>query len=174
MRATSGIYQTALGRTFDDVREAREAFRPQLTLREVGIVKNVSTGVAIVSGLPGVGFYELIRFAGDLQGIAFNVDEDEFCRDWEVHLRARAPSSGFRDSCFSAPHRQGNCASSAWMAWAARTRSHCPRNGAGPLSNRNDRMRKSQRQQSHPSGDRTLGKQSLDLPMPKSGSSKTA
>jgi F-type H+-transporting ATPase subunit alpha len=77
MSATPGMYQAALGRTFDDVREAREAFRPQLTLREVGIVKNVSTGIAIVSGLPGVGFDELIRFPGDLPGIAFNVDEDE-------------------------------------------------------------------------------------------------
>jgi F-type H+-transporting ATPase subunit alpha len=72
-----GIYQTALDRTFGDVREAREAFRPQLTLREVGIVKNVSTGIATVSGLPGVGFDELIRFPGDLLGIAFNVDEYE-------------------------------------------------------------------------------------------------
>ena len=77
MSATPGIYQTALDRTFHDVREARETFRPQLTLREVGIVKNVSTGIATVSGLPSVGFDELIRFPGDLLGIAFNVDEDE-------------------------------------------------------------------------------------------------
>src|ERR1700689_2410206 len=72
-----GVYQAALDRTFDDIREARETFRPQLTLREVGIVKNVSTGIATVSGLPSVGFDELIRFPGDLLGIAFNVDEDE-------------------------------------------------------------------------------------------------
>ena len=38
---------------------------------------NVSTGIATVSGLPSVGFDELIRFPGDLLGIAFNVDEDE-------------------------------------------------------------------------------------------------
>jgi len=30
-----------------------------------------------VSGLPGVGFDELVKFPGDLYGIAFNVDEDE-------------------------------------------------------------------------------------------------
>jgi F-type H+-transporting ATPase subunit alpha len=77
MSAMPGLYQTALDRVFDDVRQAREAFRPQLTLREVGIVKNVSTGIATVSGLPSVGFDELIRFPGDLLGIAFNVDEDE-------------------------------------------------------------------------------------------------
>jgi F-type H+/Na+-transporting ATPase subunit alpha len=73
----AGVYQTALDRTFGEVREARETFRPHLTLREVGIIKNVSTGIASVSGLPSVGFDELIRFPGDLLGIAFNVDEDE-------------------------------------------------------------------------------------------------
>src|ERR1700689_5844370 len=72
-----GVYQAALDRTFDEIRQAREAFRPRLMLREVGIVKNVGTGIATGSGLPGVGFDELIRFPGDLLGIAFNVDEDE-------------------------------------------------------------------------------------------------
>jgi F-type H+-transporting ATPase subunit alpha len=43
----------------------------------VGIVTNVSTGIATVSGLPGVGYEELVRFPADVLGIAFNVDEDE-------------------------------------------------------------------------------------------------
>jgi F-type H+-transporting ATPase subunit alpha len=38
---------------------------------------SVSTGIAKVSGLPGVGFDELVRFPGDRYGIAFNVDADE-------------------------------------------------------------------------------------------------
>jgi len=37
----------------------------------------VVTGVAIVSGLPGAGFEELLEFPGGVFGIAFNVDEDE-------------------------------------------------------------------------------------------------
>jgi F-type H+-transporting ATPase subunit alpha len=37
----------------------------------------VSTGIARVSGLPGVGFEELLEFPGGVFGIAFNVDEDE-------------------------------------------------------------------------------------------------
>src|ERR1700678_1710702 len=41
------------------------------------MIKSVSVGIAKVAGLPGVGFEELIRFPGDLYGIAFNVDEDE-------------------------------------------------------------------------------------------------
>jgi len=55
----------------------REAFAPQLTPREVGTIINVATGIAKVSGLPGVGFDELVTFPNDVLGIAFNVDEDE-------------------------------------------------------------------------------------------------
>ncbi len=62
---------------FADIRRTLEAFSPQMTLREVGTVTSVSTGIAKVSGLPGVGFDELVKFPGDLFGIAFNVDEDE-------------------------------------------------------------------------------------------------
>jgi len=44
-----------------------------------------------VSGLPGIGFEELIRFPGDVFGIAFNVDEDDIgvvlLGDY-AHLRA--------------------------------------------------------------------------------------
>lgn len=62
---------------FAGMRQAREAFAPQLTPREVGRVTSIATGIAKVSGLPGVGFEEVLKFPGDLYGIAFNVDEDE-------------------------------------------------------------------------------------------------
>jgi F-type H+-transporting ATPase subunit alpha len=55
----------------------RESFTPQLTPREVGKITSVGTGIAKVSGLPGVGFDELVTFPGDVLGIAFNVDADE-------------------------------------------------------------------------------------------------
>ncbi|CAN5769714.1 alternate F1F0 ATPase, F1 subunit alpha [soil metagenome] len=63
--------------TFAGIAQAREAFKPQLTLREVGTVTSVATGIAKVSGLPGVGSDELLKFPGGVFGIAFNVDEDE-------------------------------------------------------------------------------------------------
>jgi F-type H+-transporting ATPase subunit alpha len=66
-----------IGRAFTGMREARDAFRLQLSAREVGAITTVSTGIATVTGLPGVGFEELIRFPSDLYGIAFNVDEEE-------------------------------------------------------------------------------------------------
>ena len=62
---------------FSDIKERREAFTPQLTPREVGTVAKVSTGIARVSGLPGVGFEELLEFPGGVFGIAFNLDPDE-------------------------------------------------------------------------------------------------
>lgn len=47
------------------------------TPREIGTVTSVSTGIVKVSGLPGAGFEELLKFPGDLFGIAYNIDEDE-------------------------------------------------------------------------------------------------
>ena len=48
-----------------------------MTAREVGTTTSIATGIAKVSGLPSVGFEELVRFPGDLLGMAFNVDEAE-------------------------------------------------------------------------------------------------
>jgi F-type H+-transporting ATPase subunit alpha len=56
---------------------ARERFTLDLQAREVGTITTVSTGIATVSGLPGVGFEELVKFRGGGFGIAFNVDEAE-------------------------------------------------------------------------------------------------
>src|SRR5664279_841630 len=69
--------QNVFDRTFAGISQVREAFTPQLTPREVGTITNVSTGIARVSGLSGVGFEELLEFPGGVFGIAFNVDEDE-------------------------------------------------------------------------------------------------
>jgi F-type H+-transporting ATPase subunit alpha len=63
--------------TFAGMTQAREAFVPPFAPHETGTITTVSTGIATVIGLPGVGFEELIRFPGDLYGIAFNIDEDE-------------------------------------------------------------------------------------------------
>ena len=62
---------------FAGISKVRGNFTPQLMLHEVGTITNVATGIAKVSGLPGVGFEELVTFPGDVLGIAFNVDEDE-------------------------------------------------------------------------------------------------
>ena len=62
---------------FNEIGQARESLTPKLAPQEIGSILTVSTGIASVSGLPTVGFDELIKFPGDLFGIAFNVDEKE-------------------------------------------------------------------------------------------------
>ncbi len=69
--------QSVFDRTFAGISQVREAFTPRLMPREVGTIISVATGIAKVSGLPSVGFEELVKFPGDVLGIAFNVDEDE-------------------------------------------------------------------------------------------------
>ena len=63
--------------TFAGMSHAREGFAPGMTIEEIGRITNVSTGIARVSGLPRVGFEEVLKFPGEVYGIAFNVDEDD-------------------------------------------------------------------------------------------------
>jgi len=77
MSAQPAILQPAVDRAFAVLSQARDAFTPQLSPREVGVVTTVSIGIATVSGLPNVGSEELISFPGGLLGIAFNLDETE-------------------------------------------------------------------------------------------------
>lgn len=69
--------QNVFDSAFAVISQVREAFTPRLTPREVGTITSIATGIAKVSGLPGVGFDELVTFPGDVLGIAFNVDADE-------------------------------------------------------------------------------------------------
>ncbi|MFO8002632.1 alternate F1F0 ATPase, F1 subunit alpha [Thioalkalivibrio sp.] len=56
--------------------EALEQARPSLRAREVGVITEVMQGIAHVAGLPHVTHEELLRFPGDVLGIAFNLEED--------------------------------------------------------------------------------------------------
>ena len=91
--------QNIFDSAFAGIGQAREAFTPQLTLREVGTITSVATGIAKVSGLPGVGFDELVVFPGDVLGIAFNVDADEIGvvllgEYWQLHAGAEVQRTG--------------------------------------------------------------------------------
>jgi F-type H+/Na+-transporting ATPase subunit alpha len=77
MKTAPESLQSVFDRTFAEISRARGELAPQLAVREVGAITNVSNGIATVSGLPGVGFEELLEFPGGVFGIAFNVDEDE-------------------------------------------------------------------------------------------------
>jgi F-type H+-transporting ATPase subunit alpha len=69
--------QTVLDQAFNAMGQVREDFSPRLVMREIGTITTLSTGIAKVSGLPGVGFEELLAFPGGVFGIAFNLDPDE-------------------------------------------------------------------------------------------------
>ncbi|MDA3873705.1 MAG: alternate F1F0 ATPase, F1 subunit alpha [Kiritimatiellae bacterium] len=77
MNAVAENLQNVFDRSFAEIAEARERFVPKLLPREVGVIASISTGIARVSGLPNVGFEELVRFPGGAFGIAINLDADE-------------------------------------------------------------------------------------------------
>ncbi len=63
--------------TFAEISSSRQNYNPDPQLREMGTVKNVSAGIATVTGIPGTGFEELLQFPNHVYGIAFNLDEVE-------------------------------------------------------------------------------------------------
>ncbi|MFQ3198714.1 MAG: F-type H+-transporting ATPase subunit alpha [Paraglaciecola sp.] len=67
----------AYKQVFADLQHSRESLQAELSPQEVGTVTSVSSGIAMVSGIPGVGFEELLIFPHNIYGIAFNVDQTE-------------------------------------------------------------------------------------------------
>jgi len=68
---------TAIDDTFATIDATCAAFAPRLAPHEVGVITSIAVGIAKVSGLPGVGYEELVAFPGGVLGMAFNVDADE-------------------------------------------------------------------------------------------------
>jgi len=68
---------TIVEQTIDNIRQGREHFTPLLAVQEIGTIISVTTGIARVTGLPGVGFEERLLFPHNIDGIAFNIDENE-------------------------------------------------------------------------------------------------
>jgi F-type H+-transporting ATPase subunit alpha len=69
--------QSTLNALYSSLQLGRLKVVADLNAQEIGTVTSVSTGIALVSGLPNVGFDELLYFGNDLYGIAFNLDEGE-------------------------------------------------------------------------------------------------
>ena len=77
MTAPQSALELAWDRAFTCLRQERDAFQAPFALREIGTIKSVSMGIAIISGLAGVGFEELVTFEDGMLGVAFNLDEFE-------------------------------------------------------------------------------------------------
>jgi F-type H+-transporting ATPase subunit alpha len=72
-----GEARSALARVFTTVDTARRDFGYGLTVSERGEVRRLTAGVARVSGLPGVGFEELVEFGGGALGLVRDLDVDD-------------------------------------------------------------------------------------------------
>jgi F-type H+-transporting ATPase subunit alpha len=72
----SSELSAAVDTTFDSIRRTRESHRPAFVFSETGTVTSVSEGIARISGLPSVGYEELVAFEGGAFGLAFDLDED--------------------------------------------------------------------------------------------------
>lgn len=68
---------TAINKTFQNISKARRDYNFPIAASEVGYIKSVSSGIVRISGLPGVGYEELLQFPGRIMGIAYNIDENE-------------------------------------------------------------------------------------------------
>ena len=73
----SSTMQTTLNGLYSSLKQGRLKVAADLKTQEIGTVTSVSNGIALVSGLPNVGFDELLSFGNDLYGIAFNLDEEQ-------------------------------------------------------------------------------------------------
>jgi F-type H+-transporting ATPase subunit alpha len=74
---TEGGLQAVLEETLSAVHQLAATPRSALQAEEYGEVTSVGHGVARVRGLPGVRSEEVVRFPGDILGMAFNLEPDE-------------------------------------------------------------------------------------------------
>jgi len=69
--------QSTLNTLYSSLKQGRLKVQRELKTQEIGTITSLSTGIAIISGLPNIGFDELLFFGNNLYGIAFNLDADE-------------------------------------------------------------------------------------------------
>jgi F-type H+/Na+-transporting ATPase subunit alpha len=74
---TEPVLATLLGNTESAFNTVLADFRADLVAEGIGVVHFVGNGIALVDGLPGVKSEEVLRFPGNLLGLAFNVDAQE-------------------------------------------------------------------------------------------------
>jgi F-type H+-transporting ATPase subunit alpha len=77
MHTQAAALRDALDDAMTNIDAALRGFDPALELHETGTVVTVTTGVVTLTGLPGVGFEESVRFSNGVTGIAFNIDTEQ-------------------------------------------------------------------------------------------------
>lgn len=71
------MLKKTLQETSERIDQAIRNQSPRLSAREIGRLSRMESGIAQVTGLPGVKAMELLRFVNGSMGIAFNLDQDE-------------------------------------------------------------------------------------------------
>ncbi|MGN6804296.1 MAG: alternate F1F0 ATPase, F1 subunit alpha [Ginsengibacter sp.] len=71
------LLHNTVNNVFSTLKNVREEFNYSIKPLEVGYVKSVTSGIVRISGLPGAGYEELLKFPGGLFGIAYNIDPEE-------------------------------------------------------------------------------------------------
>ncbi|HQM55840.1 MAG TPA: F0F1 ATP synthase subunit alpha, partial [Anaerolineaceae bacterium] len=59
-----------------DLSQKIENFKPDYSVKNIGIVEEAGDGIARVSGLTGVRSQELVEFENGIKGIAFNIEKE--------------------------------------------------------------------------------------------------
>ncbi|MEL7009815.1 MAG: alternate F1F0 ATPase, F1 subunit alpha [Cyanobacteria bacterium J06588_4] len=70
-------WQSILNNSIALSQQVLNSYQPQLQIEEVGTVNYLSGGIARAIGLPSVQAEELVRFPGNIMGMAYNLDRDE-------------------------------------------------------------------------------------------------
>lgn len=88
-----------INQALDQVSRGREQYRVGLNPREVGTITEVATGIVTITGLPGIGFEELVRLPGNNYGIAFDIGEDKvgvvlLCEYQDLHVGDEVQRTG--------------------------------------------------------------------------------
>ncbi len=73
-RSLISVLRGAVDGAEEAVQRALRQVPAEPRVREGGTVLSIGNGIAIVSGLPGVGAEELVEFPGGVTGVAFNLD----------------------------------------------------------------------------------------------------
>ncbi len=74
MNHDSNVIQKAVGEVINVVNKSLSEYKPKLEPHEYGVITSVGEGIVTAEGLPGVQANELVRFPGNILGIAFNLD----------------------------------------------------------------------------------------------------
>jgi len=69
--------KTVLDNTFQDLETSLDQFKFSVSSKETGTVTFVGEGIARIKGLPHLRSIELVRFAGQKLGMAFNLNPEE-------------------------------------------------------------------------------------------------